>query len=50
MDFNKNGKINYTEFLSATLNVQEFLKPAINKKKLEAIFNQFDTDQTGFID
>ena len=44
VDFNKNGKINYTEFLAATINVQDFLKPEVKKKKLDAIFNQFDTD------
>ena len=34
VDFNVNRKINYTEFLSATLNVQDFLKPEVNHKKL----------------
>ena len=40
MDYHNNGKINYSEFLSATINVQKF----ITDQRLLAIFNQFDTD------
>ena len=40
-----NKKINYTEFLMATLDVHELL----DSHKLVAIFNQFDTDGSGYI-
>ena len=40
MDYHNNGKINYSEFLSATINVQKFM----TDQRLLAIFNQFDTD------
>ena len=33
-------KIRYTDFIAATMSVQEFL----NEKNLEAIFNMFDVD------
>ena len=45
MDYAGNGKINYSEFLSATLDVKTFL----NDTRLRAIFQQFDTDNTGYI-
>ena len=45
VDYFGNGKINYTEFLVATLDVKSFL----DKTKLEAVFNQFDTDGSGVI-
>jgi calcium-dependent protein kinase len=45
MDYAGNGKINYSEFISATINVKTFL----NDTRLRAIFQQFDTDNTGFI-
>ena len=44
VDFNKDGQINYTEFLSATLNVKDFLRPERRKSKLAVIFNQLDTN------
>ncbi len=40
MDYHNNGKINYSEFLSATINIKKFL----TEQRLLAIFNQFDTD------
>ena len=40
-----NNKINYTEFLAATISVQTIL----TDEKLLAIFKQFDTDSSGFI-
>jgi Ca2+-binding EF-hand superfamily protein len=40
-----NGKINYSEFLSATLNVKTFL----NEAKLRSVFSIFDTDSSGKI-
>ena len=45
VDYFGNGKINYTEFLVATLDVKHFL----DDNKLQAIFNQFDTDGSGVI-
>ena len=45
VDYFGNGKINYTEFLVATLDVKTFL----DKSKLQALFNQFDTDGSGEI-
>lgn len=45
VDYFGNHKINYSEFLAATLDVKAFL----NEDKLLAIFNQFDTDNSGFI-
>ena len=45
MDYFGNHKINYSEFLAATLDVKVFL----NEDKLNAIFNQFDTDNSGYI-
>ena len=43
IDFAGNHKINYSEFLAATINVQEFL----TEEKLNALFNTFDVDQSG---
>jgi calcium-dependent protein kinase len=45
VDYVGNGKINYSEFLSATLDIQHFLTDS----KLRSVFNVFDTDQSGFI-
>ena len=45
VDYFGNGKINYTEFLVATLDVKSFL----DDNKLKALFNQFDTDGSGQI-
>jgi Ca2+-binding EF-hand superfamily protein len=45
VDYFGNKKINYTEFLVATLDVKSFL----DDNKLRAIFNQFDTDGSGKI-
>jgi len=43
MDYHNNKKINYSEFLAATIDVQSFL----NESRLKAVFNQFDTDASG---
>ena len=40
IDYHGNQKINYSEFLSATINIKTFL----NDSKLRAIFSQFNTD------
>ena len=45
MDYAGNGKINYSEFISATINVKTFLSDT----RLRAIFQQFDTDNSGYI-
>ena len=43
VDYTGNGKINYTEFLVATVNLNTFL----DESKLKAIFSMMDTDQSG---
>lgn len=45
MDYQGNQMINYSEFLAATIDVQNFLTDS----KLKAIFKQFDTDSSGVI-
>ena len=45
VDYQGNGKINYTEFLAATINLSTF----IDESKLQAIFAMLDTDQSGQI-
>ena len=45
IDYHANGKINYSEFLAATLHVQTFL----TDEKLWALFKQFDTDDSNVI-
>jgi calcium-dependent protein kinase len=45
IDFAGNKKINYSEFLAATIEAEKFL----TEDKLMAIFNAFDVDKTGFI-
>lgn len=45
VDYFGNKKINYTEFLVATMDVKRFL----DEEKLNALFNQFDTDGSGKI-
>jgi Ca2+-binding EF-hand superfamily protein len=45
VDYFGNKKINYTEFIVATIDLEKFL----DESKLKAIFNQFDTDGSGII-
>ena len=45
IDYVGNGKINYTEFLSATLSIQETL----TEELLWRLFKKFDVDDTGYI-
>ena len=45
VDYHGNRKINYSEFLMATLDVKAFL----DDSKLQALFCQFDTDDSGEI-
>jgi len=43
VDYQGNKRINYSEFLAATINVHEFL----TSDRLDALFNKFDIDGTG---
>ena len=45
MDYHENGKINYSEFLAATIDVNNVL----TDQRLSAVFHQFDTDSSGMI-
>jgi calcium-dependent protein kinase len=45
VDYMGNGKINYSEFLAATLPLESVL----TDKKLFALFKHFDTDNSDFI-
>ena len=45
MDYAQNNKVNYSEFLAATINTSSFL----TEEKLAAIFRTFDTDGSGQI-
>ena len=45
MDYHGNGKINYSEFLAATANLSSF----VDDHKLKALFDMFDTDNSGSI-
>lgn len=45
IDYQGNKKINYTEFLAATISVKKFL----TEEKMLALFKQFDTDNSGKI-
>ena len=45
LDFHKDGKINYSEFLAATLSSINFYK----EEKLWSVFQYFDPEETGFI-
>lgn len=43
LDFADNKRINYSEFIAATINIKDYL----DDSRLEAIFNQFDIDNSG---
>ena len=45
IDYVGNGKINYTEFLAATLSISETL----SDEMLNRLFKKFDVDDTGYI-
>ena len=45
LDLAKNGVINYSEFLSATIDLNQILTQA----KIQALFRTFDIDNTGKI-
>jgi calcium-dependent protein kinase len=44
-DFNKNGQINYSEFLAAAVDK----KIALQTAYIEFAFHHFDTDNEGYI-
>ena len=43
VDYHGNGKISYSEFLTATIDIKSIL----SKEKLNAVFSQFDTSNSG---
>lgn len=43
LDYNGDGKINYTEFLAATMDT----KKLITEEKLRSVFSIFDTESKG---
>lgn len=45
VDYQGNGKINYSEFLAATVSV----KSVLTNEMLLALFKHFDTDDSGYI-
>lgn len=45
MDFHCDGKVNYSEFLAATISTINFNK----EEKLWSAFNYFDTTDSGYI-
>jgi len=45
VDYAGNGKINYSEFLAATIE----LKQVLTYEKLWTLFKYFDTDNSGII-
>jgi calcium-dependent protein kinase len=45
VDVANNGKINYSEFLAATISVQSFM----TEEKMWMIFKRFDVDNTDYI-
>lgn len=45
VDYSGNEKINYTEFITATIDIQKFVKEG----RLRAIFSMFDSDDSGQI-
>ena len=45
VDHHGNGKINYSEFLAATISVKDFM----TEEKLWMIFKHFDIDDTNYI-
>lgn len=47
VDHARNDKINYSEFIAATLDIKKILEE--DEQVLFAIFNSFDVDRSGFI-
>ena len=49
IDYQGNAKINFTEFLAATTDMKTILSSEEGRHKLDALFQQFDTDNSGTI-
>ena len=47
LDYANNDKINYSEFIAATLDIRKIVR--MDEGKLVGIFNSFDVDNTGYI-
>lgn len=45
MDVNGNGKVNYSEFIAATINVKKYM----TDERLLEVFKHFDVDDTDYI-
>lgn len=45
IDYHGNNRINYSEFMAATVSVKKIL----TNERLTAMFKQFDTDNSGYI-
>jgi Ca2+-binding EF-hand superfamily protein len=45
VDYDKNGLINYTEFLSATLNTKNFLTEEV----MQTLFDHYDVNRRGYL-
>lgn len=45
VDYHGSNRINYSEFLAATVSIQKIL----TNERLVAMFKQFDTDNSGYI-
>ena len=45
VDYAENGRVNYSEFIAATINTKAYL----SEDRLQAIFQSFDLDNTGSI-
>ena len=50
LDTSGNHKINYTEFIAATMKVVEYIEKEEGQQKVDAIFEMFDTDHSGKLD
>lgn len=46
IDYDKNGRVNYSEFLMAAINIKKIM----NEQRLFKLFLNFDTSNSGFID
>ena len=45
VNFRGNGVINYSEFLAATMDLREMM----SEERLQALFNFFDRDGSGYL-
>lgn len=49
LDFHKDGKIQYSEFITATLSLSEKDKQENIDARLNAVFKMFDVNNSGYI-